>query len=502
MKPPGRTVAGLVAAAAVAGVLAACDSGFSFPSQVSVPASFDRPLAIPPLAPSRVDADGTRVFHLTAQRGSMEFLPGTRSETWGYNGDYLGPTLRAKRGEKVAIEFTNKLPEPTTVHWHGMHLPAVMDGGPHQMVEPGGRWRPTWTINQPAATLWYHPHPHGVTERHVYRGLAGMFLVDDARSESLDLPSRYGFDDIPVVVQDKDIARDGELRMDNDGNEIGLLGSTIVVNGTVGPYQTVSTGALRLRLLNGSTARTYNFGFDDDRRFHLVGTDGGLLAEPYETTRIQLSPGERAEIVVRMAPGETIRLRSYPPDLGSVVVPFAFGGNDSFDVLELRAERELEPAPPVPPRLAQLERLDPNAAARTRTFQMQDREINGRRMDMGRIDQTVHVDTTEIWEVTNRNPFPHNFHVHDVQFQVLSIGSVPPPPELAGRKDTVFLKPGLTYRLIMRFEDHADPGAPYMYHCHLLLHEDDGMMGQFVVVDQAAPAGSPRIPSGHHAGHG
>ncbi|MBX6751274.1 MAG: multicopper oxidase domain-containing protein [Micromonosporaceae bacterium] len=501
-----RTLAGAAVATVAAGLITACDFGSATP--VTVPATFDRQLTIPPLADSRVTDDGTRVFQLSAQRGRMEFLPGRTTATWGYNGDYLGPTLRAARGERVAIEFTNDLPEATTVHWHGMHLPAAMDGGPHQMVEPGETWRPTWTIDQPAATLWYHPHPHGETEKHVYRGLAGMFIVDDADSSATGLPSRYGVDDIPVIVQDKDFGSDGELVLENDGNEIGLLGSNVLVNGTIGPYQTVSTESVRLRLLNGSTARTYNFGFDDNRSFHLVGTDGGLLAEPYETDRIRLSPGERAEIVVRIRPGTTTRLRSYQPDLGSVVAGFAFGGNDSFDVLELRAAEKLQPAPEVPAKLPGGQRIDPTQASAHRSFELEGRKINGRRMDMTRIDQVVGVDTTEIWHVRNRNPFPHNFHVHDVQFEVLSIDGAPPPPELAGRKDTVYLEPRREYQLVLRFEDYADSKAPYMYHCHLLLHEDDGMMGQFIVVDDAAAGQALRAPGGsgshrhHHAGHG
>jgi FtsP/CotA-like multicopper oxidase with cupredoxin domain len=496
-----RAVIGAVAAILAATPLVGCDGSATL---VTVPATFDRPLPIPPLAESRVAADGTRVFQLTAQEGSRQFIAGTPSPTWGYNGDYLGPTLRAARGEKVAVEFANRLPEATTIHWHGMHLPAVMDGGPHQMVEPGGTWRPMWTIDQPAATLWYHPHPHGETEQHVYRGLAGMFLLDDENSRMPGLPVEYGEDDIPVVVQDKDIAENGELLLDNDGNEIGLLGSTILTNGVVGAYHEVTTESVRLRLLNGSTARTYNFGFADDRIFELIATDGGFLPAPYETNRIRLSPGERAEIVVRMQPGTTTRLRSFPPDLGSVVVPFAFGGKDSFDVLELRAAGQLKPSPALPARLADVEEIDPATASVMRRFELQDREINGKRMDMGRIDETVQVDTTEIWRVINRNPFPHNFHVHDVQFQVLSIDGAPPPPELRGRKDTIYLEPWRQYEIIMRFEDYADSAFPYMYHCHLLLHEDDGMMGQFVVVDgDAAASGSGRrVPAGHHHDHG
>ncbi|REF36633.1 multicopper oxidase family protein [Thermasporomyces composti] len=465
---------------ATATLIEGCDTSVS---PVTQPKQFDRRLAIPPLARSSVDSDGTRVFRLVAQEGRTELLPGLTTTTWGFNGSYLGPTLRARRGERVAIEVTNGLAEPTTVHWHGMHLPARMDGGPHQPVAPGSTWRPTWTIDQPAATLWYHPHPHGQTEKHVYRGLGGLFLLDDPSAEVEGLPSNYGVDDVPVIVQDKKFHRDGRLDDEDDGNEVGLLGSTVVVNGTYAPYHEVTTERVRLRLLNASTARTYAFGFDDDRSFLLVGTDGGLLAAPYETKRIRLSPGERAEIVVTMEPQSVVHLRSYEPDLGSVAAPFAFGGNDSFDVLELRAARVLAPSPPVPGVLARLPEPDvPPGGRVTRRFVLQDRQINGKRMDMERIDEVVPVGVPEVWEVRNDDLVPHNFHVHDVQFRVLTIDDQPPPPELAGRKDTIYLEPRRDYRIALKFEDYVDADFPLMYHCHLLLHEDEGLMGQFVVV--------------------
>jgi FtsP/CotA-like multicopper oxidase with cupredoxin domain len=493
-----RSVAALSLTAAALGALTACGASTSV---VTEPATFDRPLWIPPLADSRIAGDGTRVFSLAAQEGTSEFLPGRTTSTWGFNGDVLGPTLRAERGERVAVEFHNQLSDATTVHWHGMHLPAAMDGGPHQMVEPGGSWRPEWTIDQPAATLWYHPHPHGSTEEHVYRGLAGMFIVDDPAAP-VGLPSDYGVDDVPVIVQDKDLDNDGRLVLQDDGNEIGTLGSTMLVNGTPGPYLEVTTELVRLRLLNGSTARTYDFGFDDGRKFSLVGTDGGLLAAPHVADRVRLSPGERAEIVVRMEPDTTVMLHSFPPDLGSVAAAFAFGGNDSFDVLELRAAAQLRPSPSVPDRLGDGARLDPSDAAMTRSFELAGRTINGARMEMDRIDEVATLGATEIWEVRSTDRVPHNFHVHDVQFEVLSIDGDAPPPELSGRKDTVYLEPDREYRLIMRFEDYADPESPYMYHCHLLLHEDEGLMGQFVVVERGSRSeGAERLPDEHHAGH-
>jgi blue copper oxidase len=140
---------------------------------------FENELDIPPLAKSSTDEAGRKVFELKLQQGTAEFLPGKPTQTWGVNGPHLGPTLRAERGDTVQMWVTNGLPETTTLHWHGMHLPAAADGGPHQMIEPRDTWSPSWTIDQPAATLWYHPHLMGQTEDHVYRGLAGMFLIDD-----------------------------------------------------------------------------------------------------------------------------------------------------------------------------------------------------------------------------------------------------------------------------------------------------------------------------------
>ncbi|MFF0744421.1 multicopper oxidase family protein [Streptomyces sp. NPDC004111] len=260
---------------------------------------FRNELKVPPLAASVVDKDGTRVFDLRMQAGTTEFLPGTKTPTWGFNGSYLGPTLRAARGEKVKVRVSNGLDEASSVHWHGMHVPARMDGGPHQEVAAGKTWTPYWKIDQPAATLWYHPHPHGRTEAHVRRGLAGMFLVDDAKAGALALPKRYGVDDVPVAVQD--VTFDGAELDDGKGmmRNTGFLGERTMVNGTLDPYKVVGDELVRLRLLNASTARVYDFGFGDDRAFALVGTDGGLLEKPETLRRVQLSPGMGSPLLER-----------------------------------------------------------------------------------------------------------------------------------------------------------------------------------------------------------
>ncbi|MGW4246361.1 multicopper oxidase family protein [Nocardia sp. NPDC004722] len=468
-----------------------------------------RPLPIPPLADSHVDAAGVRHFSLTAQTGTTEIRPGIATPTWGYNGSILGPTLRARRGETVSVTATNTLPEATSVHWHGMHVPAASDGGPHQMIAPGATWTPSWRIDQPAAMLWYHPHPHGATEKHVYRGLAGLFYLDDDDSDRLDLPRRYGLDDIPLVLQDRRLTADGHLD-ETLTSSYGLLGDTLTVNGALATHHDLPARRARLRLLNGSSSRLFNLGFDA-HGFTLIATDGGLLAAPVPLTRLQLSPGERAEILVDLEPGASTTLRAYPVTTRTGIDrPQRFGFDDTFDVLTLRATADPAPAPALPATLATITPLVP-ALPVTRTFDLKWFMINGAKMDMNRIDLTLTTGATEIWSVRNLEDWPHNFHVHDTQFQVRAIDSTPPPPELAGWKDTVYLEPGRTYELAVHFPGPADPAHPYMYHCHLLHHEDQGMMGQFLLLDPGqqpayVPAPMPEMSMDHagmdHTGMG
>lgn len=484
---------------AAAGLLviavAACSPGAARePVDTAGGLSFDNRLVIPPLAESHVGVDGVRTFDLEAKRGEHEFVPGTTTPTMGYNGAYLGPTLRASRGERVRVNVHNALDETTTLHWHGMHLPAAVDGGPHQPIGPGANSSPSWQINQPAASLWYHPHPHGETEGQVTQGLAGMFILDDEPSTALRLPHTYGVDDVPLIVQDL-LLDDHGRRIDKRSGDIGTLGNTVAVNGVVGGSFEVTSRLVRLRLLNASAARTYHFAFSDGRQFAQIASDGGLLSAPDTTTGVLLSPAERAEIVVAFNPGERVTLRSTPFDIGVGKGATDIGANDHLDLVQFRAAPSLSPSAGVPAKLATIDRLDPATATAQRSFELTGTKINDRRMDMGRIDLTVTLGTTEIWTVRNGNGSrPHNFHIHGVQFQVLDVDGRPPPASLGGWKDTVLLPPAVRYRLIMRFTDYADPNVPYMYHCHLLWHEDQGMMGQFVVV---APGTSPTRQHDH-----
>jgi FtsP/CotA-like multicopper oxidase with cupredoxin domain len=449
--------------------------------------SFRNPLRIPPVLDPAPGADGVKRYPLRLREGRTELLPGKTASTWGINGDHLGPTLRARRGDRVAMSVTNELGEASTLHWHGMRLPAAMDGGPHQMIQPGATWSPEWTVDQPAATTWYHPHPHGATSRHVYRGLAGMFLIDDDHDAAL--PHDYGVDDIPLVVQDRKFTPDGQLD-ESFGGTFGPLGDQLLVNGTYDPFFQVTTSRVRFRVLNGSNAHVYTLGFADDRTFHVVANDGGLLAEPAAVRRFRISPGERFEIVAGFAPGEQVLLKSFDGD--SEVE------NGDYDVLKLVAAQQLSPSPDLPARLVDL--APPVQGTRVRTFRLNGTNINGQDMDMSRIDLAVPAGAREIWELDNVT-FSHNFHIHEVSFRILDLDGEQPPEHLRGPKDTVFVPGKTKARLAVEFGNHTDPHTPYMYHCHILKHEDKGMMGQFVIVQPGTEDSTPRTLSTGHGHH-
>uniref|UniRef100_A0A5Q5CDB2 Cell division protein SufI n=1 Tax=Mycobacterium sp. (strain JLS) TaxID=164757 RepID=A0A5Q5CDB2_MYCSJ len=465
-------------------------------------------LAIPPLLEPTV-VDGEKVFDLTAQQGQTELMPGAVSATAGFNGTYLGPTIRVRQGDRVRVNVTNHLDETTTVHWHGMQLPAAMDGGPHQPIAAGQTWSPHWTVDNAAATLWYHPHTMGATAEQVYSGLAGMLLVDDPNSDTLSLPKQYGVDDIPLIVQDRDFT-DGHMTYvaDRTQHNFGAMGDTILVNGTYAPYLDVPKQLIRLRILNASNARRYNFAFSDERRFHQIATDGGFLEAPVERTALLLSPGERAEIVVDLrSTDEPVTLISDPVEgaapMYHLMRTLTAGNNDEyqkFTIVELRPHGQPAPERALPARLNTIEALSPESASRTREFRITDRmSINGKPMDHARIDEVITRGATEIWEIDNREAlFYHPFHIHAVQFQILDRNGRPPADHERGWKDTVIVDPLEKVRVIARFAGYADPHLPYMYHCHILEHEDMGMMGQFVIVeDPGDPTGivSPLDPT-------
>ena len=452
---------------------------------------FTSPLPIPPLLENQDTSGKTASFAMDVQQGKMSFFPGNKTATMGYNGDFLGPTIRVRNGQRFRINVNNRLPQVTTLHWHGLHVPAQWDGGPRQPIPARTTWNPDFTINQEAATLWYHPHAMGLTGEQVYYGLAGLFLIEDEVSDGLDIPKTYGVDDIPLVIQDRRFFKNGQFAYTQNMHDVinGVIGNNLLVNGAMQPALTVPPGQVRLRLLNGSNSSIYRIAFDDRRTFHIIASDGGFLERPVPMSSVLLSAGERAEIIVDFSKESSFAVIS--------LLVEQMGGS-SFEAMRI-AVNGTAPVSTMVRTLRSVEKIPESEAINVRGFIMETMSmgggrmgmgmmgrrltINGKKMDINRIDEQVKLGSTEIWEITNRSAMmmsmPHSMHLHDVQFQILSRNGRIPQPHEQGRKDTVLIMPGETVRIISRFRDYT---GVYMYHCHLLEHEDDGMMGQFEVV--------------------
>ena len=460
---------------------------------------FENQVAVPPLENGTV-LEGVRVFDLKLLDGTTEFFPGLQTKTSGINGNYLGPMLRMRTGEKIRLNVSNALSQTSTLHWHGMNLPAKADGGPHQPIKPGSTWAPEFEVRNVASTMWFHSHQLHKTAAQVWAGLAGLIMIEDDVSDKLDLPSQYGIDDVPLVLQDRRFNRDGSMPYNVSMHDemAGMLGDFPLINGTIRPYFQVTTEKLRIRLLNGANASIYNLEFEDGRSFVQIASDGGFLDAPVLMRKLKLAPGERAEIIVDFAPDEAVILRSVASNRRSGMGMGMMMGaqNPQFDMIEFRAEAALEASAKTPQNLANLPAVAKTDATRTRKFVLEmpgmspmrmlglggGFTINGRAMKMSRVDETVKMGDIEIWEIQNDGPMTHPFHIHNTQFRVLDRNGQPPAANEKGLKDTVVIDSGETVRLLVRFEHYSDPERPYMYHCHILEHEDAGMMGQFTVI--------------------
>ena len=447
-------------------------------------------------------------FILNLQNGQYPFYSGVNTTTMGVNGNILGPTLIMKKGDFVDITVNNQLDDTTTIHWHGMHVSAANDGGPHTTIAPGAVWNPKFTVMDKAATYWYHPHLHTKTNKHVSLGIAGFVIVRDAEEAALLLPRSYGVDDFPLVIQTKDFDDNKQIVVPSNADDVAM------VNATIDAYLDVPQQVVRFRLLNGSSQRVFNVGLSDNRTFYQIASDGGLLSEPLSLTRLQLAPGERAEILVDFSglQGQTVKLQSYAsefpngiygatnPGMNSSMVlngykPNPLNGTD-FDLMSFRVGTTgNRPVTTVPATLVKVTPIPEEEAVVTRelTFSPQTggvNQLNGKFLineasfDMDVINYTLRLNNVEIWTLKNNSAIAHPFHIHDVQFYILDRNGNKPSASEQGRKDDVLVKPQETVRFITVFEDFADDTVPYMYHCHMLTHEDGGMMGQFKVVSQ------------------
>lgn len=458
-------------------------------------------LPVPELVQGEVRS-GIRHHRMAIRRGRHAFAQGIASDTIGIDAEFLGRTITMRGGERVRLDVTNHLDEEATLHWHGMELPAVADGGPHQPMAPGATWTAEFEVRQRPGTYWYHGHRMGATGRHVWFGMAGLIRLEGDDEEAVGLPATYGIDDIPLVLQDRWFARDGSLHYRPNGHDVmmGMSGDIGITNGVVDPVAEVPAGLVRLRLLNGSNASIYSVRFADGTPFQHIATDGGLLGEPVTVRHLLLAPGERAEILVDLADGQARDLVGDVAAMGMMGGMMRGAGAGSVTGLTFRFAT-LQPSGKAR-KTAILARLSPLEPVRipdgviTRRFNLDmggmgplrmltgaaPFTINGRTMKASRIDFSVQAGATEIWEFVNRTGMAHPMHVHNTQFRILDRNGRPPGPSETGFKDTVLVPGGSTVRVLARFPEYADERNPYMYHCHILEHEDAGMMGQFTVV--------------------
>ena len=426
-------------------------------------------LKIPPLLLDRNSDPNTADFVLDVQSGETVFFDGRQTMTLGYNGSYLGPVIRFKKGENVNIHVNNQLDVSTTVHWHGLVVDGEQDGGPHQGIQPGDSWSPAFTVDQPAATLWYHPHLKGDTADQVYYGLAGLTYIDDENSEKLNLPKEYGINDIPLIVQDRRFNADGSF--DYRTSMMGVVaGDTIIINGTVNPYLNVNKEHVRFRILNASNSQNVDISLSNGVDFQQIASDGGFLEVPLTRRSIFLSPGERAEVVIDFS-------RS---DLDKISL---MSGNQP--VMDINLTTASAESTEISDSLTTIAPINSIENLSIRVFELQSMgisgTINGKFFDMNRIDEEVTLNESEIWIIRNTGGMMrsggHPFHVHGTQFQILSRNGQTPPLHERGFKDTVYVNTGGEVAILVQF---THPGI-FMYHCHILEHEDNGMMGQFRV---------------------
>ncbi|NBJ70153.1 MULTISPECIES: multicopper oxidase domain-containing protein [Clostridia] len=428
-------------------------------------------LKIPPILES--DSEQEVAYTVRAKKGETEIFTGTKTETYGYNGDFLGPMLRFKKGDTVKIRLINELDEPTTFHWHGLEVPGNADGGPHNSIESGKEKQLTFKVTQEAATLWFHPHPKGKTAEQVYNGLAGLIYIDDKNATSIGLPDEYGKNDIPLIFQDKVFDGKKQLNYNAAKNEDGTIGETLLINGTLNPKLTVKKEQVRLRLLNGSNARNYTFKLNTGDPFVQIATDGGLLNKPVQLKEVTLTPSERAEIIIDFSQLTSENELALTNEDGSILLPFDI--SDQIGVVNKTPKKMNNFS-------ITKEEMDLPITKKIELFGMMDKvTINGKKFDPKRIDFTQKQGVTEVWEIYNKpdemGGMIHPFHIHGAQFKILSRDGIQPNQNEQGWKDSISVHPDEKVKIAIQFKHKG----VYMFHCHILEHEDNGMMGQVKV---------------------
>jgi blue copper oxidase len=471
-----------VGATALAGgslaVLSSCDNSSTGPSDGD-------PTRTPLLMPGTLAATGAS---LIAAPGTATISRTESSAAWLFEGRLPGPTIRARQGEQARIRLQNGLPEPTIVHWHGVLVPASMDGHPRQAIGPGASYDYEFPVVQRAGTFWYHPHPHHLTAAQIHRGLAGFFIIGDAEEDALGLPA--GEREILLLLQDREGDAAGAFDYSPDAADLvsGMLRDTPFGNGLRRPTLQVSGRRYRFRILNASHARIYRLGLSNGGALTVIGNDGGLLPSPVQVDSVFLGVGERADVLIDLAPypaGSRLMLKSLP-----FTVEFSpaarYPQGLEMDLLELvRTEATGPGDSPLPAVLSGVPALV-NGGAPDRHFVFQSTGagnmhlINGLTFDMDRVDEQIPLGQVERWVFSNESTLPHPVHLHGTHFQVESRtgGRNLVYPYEAGWKDTVLLMPLETVAVLLRFDQ---PGI-FLLHCHNLQHEDMGMMLNVEVV--------------------
>jgi len=465
-------------------------------------------------------------LELTTQPGEVAVRPGAPTRVWKFTGrvvrgpagslqtlpdSYLGPVIRLRRGQRVRIRFRNRLTEPSIVHWHGLDVPPQADGHPRLAVDAGRDYVYDFNVINRAGTYWYHPHPHMRTGAQVYQGLAGLLIVSDPEEEALGLPSGTG--ELLCVVQDRRFDAKNQFVYAGGGMGMaammqtmnGWLGDEVLVNGRVKPTMDVDRRTYRVRLLNGSNARIYKFAWSDGTPLTVIGGDGGLLDKARPMKALTLATGQRADLLLDLSDrpaGSTLQLISlaYPAEavghVGMMEETSSLPQGSAVSLLTLRVSGTAGPRYRAPEQLsAPPEHWAPNGSAPVRRVPLSFRQMTwmlaGRTFDMETVeaDETVAAGSTHIWEFVNEaNPMgmmmAHPIHMHGRQFRVLSRTGADTNPlnegfNDAGPTDTVLVLPGQTVRVQVTFSKL--PGL-YLYHCHILEHEDMGMMRNFKVV--------------------
>lgn len=442
-------------------------------------AAFSRSLSFPPvLSPTSTDAT-TDYYNISMAAASKQIVSGRSTTIWGYNGIFPGPTIKAKRNRRVVVRQTNNLSVNTSVHLHGGHTPPNSDGYPTDYIAPGSFRDYVYPNDQLPATLWYHDHTMDFTGRNVYNGLAGFYLLTDDLEDALPLPrGRY---EIPLVIQDRTFNADGSLSYNNSGMTRinGFQGEQILTNGTIQPYHFVERRKYRFRILNGSNARFYELALSNSQAFIQIGSGAGLLSAPVSRSSIVLAPAERVDVIIdfaQVAGGTNLVLRNLR------------GTGATSDVMQFRvmAWHYAKDNSRIPNVLRPVDRIPESSATVTRSFTLNQTmgmggmtfTFNNQPFSQIRIDANPQLNSTEIWTFRSATQMDHPIHIHDISWQILDINGSPPPAWNMGWKDT-FVVPALgTVRVIGKFTDHT---GDYVFHCHILEHEDFAMMGQFRV---------------------